>query len=835
MIGIKNLNKYFYKGKSNENHVLRDITLDFAETGMVCILGESGSGKTTLLNTIGGLDTYGSGSITVDGEEYDRHRLKKSEKIRNQKFGYIFQNYYLLEDQTVFYNVNLALNMSDMNDEAREERVDYVLEILGMKRYKKKLVSQLSGGQQQRVSIARALVKSPQVILADEPTGNLDEENTILTMNILKQISRECLVILVSHEKEIARFYADRIIEVKDGRIIKDSVNKSKGSYQRIDDMNIYLGDMEQQQTELGEFSLHLFHEKEEESPEGQLGGAGSIRLNLAWKDGKLFIQSPENISLALAGEDMGIEVIDGKRKRMEQKETEEIHYQLDPLKTIRVSKLPFRELWKLALGNIRMLGKRQAFIIGILVAASVMIVLSLADYMTQRTVDKESVVWEDSHCITVNLEETNSLNSSKMKKLVKDFVDKWIINNDKIEYLLRTTGVLTFHYEGFAQMQVVGGSLDNYSVVPLEHLDQKDLIAGRMPENRNEIVVDQWIVKRFAKSDSVLSSIYKNEKAFLGTKMGTATVTGADLTVVGVSDTGEPSVYVKDGSLPLVFDFNGINVMTVEELQEMYPGKYDDLKLEGNQVMAVEGFADDTVYYVGESEYESLEESYARVFLEMSELTDYQVKVLKVLKEKLPANYIISQELCDILREDSIVNSRSFKVYGDDSGAISAYLQKAGEDYKDYFKVKLTNNYEQQMKEYEKSRDVDINAKMLVTIGIMLLTVVIIYFTIKSNAVARSGELTVYRLMGISKGSILKAYILEMMMMTAYICIPAVLITTGIMKFIASVPSLEIWLVFPWWLAGLVILALFAVNALISILPVRKILAKPPAQLAAE
>ena len=183
MIGIKGLDKYFNKGKRNENHVLKNISLEFADTGMVCILGESGSGKTTLLNAIGGLDTFGTGAVQVDEDTFDGRHLKRSEKIRNQKFGYIFQNYYLLPEHTVYYNVNLALNMSDLTEEQREERVDYVLDILGMKKYKKKLVSQLSGGQQQRVSIARALVKSPKVILADEPTGNLAEENTLNPMD----------------------------------------------------------------------------------------------------------------------------------------------------------------------------------------------------------------------------------------------------------------------------------------------------------------------------------------------------------------------------------------------------------------------------------------------------------------------------------------------------------------------------------------------------------------------------------------------------------------------------------------------------------------------------
>ena len=191
MIKIEHLQKYFNRGKRSELHVLNDITLELPQTGLVCILGESGSGKTTLLNTVGGLDVFQGGTLTVDETILKKYEPKKIEHLRCEKFGYIFQNYYLLQDYTVAYNVKLALSHYDLTDEEKDERVSYVLEQLGIGRYKKKLVSKLSGGQQQRVSIARALVKSPQIILADEPTGNLDEENTIRTMSIFEVVGEK--------------------------------------------------------------------------------------------------------------------------------------------------------------------------------------------------------------------------------------------------------------------------------------------------------------------------------------------------------------------------------------------------------------------------------------------------------------------------------------------------------------------------------------------------------------------------------------------------------------------------------------------------------------------
>ena len=317
MIQIKGLNKYFNRGSKNELHVVNDVSMEFANTGLVCILGESGSGKTTLLNVLGGLDTFAGGEIQIDDTTLTKYQPSRIEPLRNEKFGYIFQNYFLLQDYSVEYNVKLALNLYDLTEEEKDARVDYVLKQLKINRYKKKLVSKLSGGQQQRVSIARALVKSPQIILADEPTGNLDEENTIRTMSILKNISKECLVILVSHERRIVEFFADRIIEIKDGRIINDQDNVVRGNYQRGDDANIYLRELEKVtlENEQGHFNLYRNTDSED----------SQIRLNLAWKDGKLYIQNLMDYDLIMEGEENGIQILDTERPSLEMEEIENI------------------------------------------------------------------------------------------------------------------------------------------------------------------------------------------------------------------------------------------------------------------------------------------------------------------------------------------------------------------------------------------------------------------------------------------------------------------------------------------------------------------------------
>ena len=240
MIKVKEFNKYYNRHSQNEIHVINNSTLELPDTGLVCILGESGSGKTTLMNAIGGLDNFDSGSLTVDDIEIKKYSQSKIDKIRNEKYGYIFQNYYLLQDRTVYYNIELALNMYDLTHEQKEERILYVLKAVGMEKYRKRKISQLSGGQQQRIAIARALAKTPNIIFADEPTGNLDEKNTIQIMNIIKKISHNCLVVLVTHEKRIAEFYADRIIKIEDGKIIYDEQYSSNGIISKMIIIFIY-------------------------------------------------------------------------------------------------------------------------------------------------------------------------------------------------------------------------------------------------------------------------------------------------------------------------------------------------------------------------------------------------------------------------------------------------------------------------------------------------------------------------------------------------------------------------------------------------------------------
>ena len=209
--------------------VINDTTLKLPKKGMVAFLGESGSGKTTLVNVLGGLDSYKSGSISYDDTRFLKYQMDKVDTYRRNHFGYIFQNYNILEDKTVSENLLLALHIIGIYDEKEcEKRIKNALEAVGLYKFRKKLAGALSGGQMQRVSIARALVKHNDVIIADEPTGNLDSDSTRQITRILKKLSINSLIILVTHDISLANTYADYIYHIKDGKISDYKENNLK-------------------------------------------------------------------------------------------------------------------------------------------------------------------------------------------------------------------------------------------------------------------------------------------------------------------------------------------------------------------------------------------------------------------------------------------------------------------------------------------------------------------------------------------------------------------------------------------------------------------------------
>ena len=234
MLRLESIRKEYVTGDSKVE-ALKEVSLQFRKSEFVSILGQSGCGKTTLLNIIGGLDRYTSGDLIINGKSTKEFKDRDWDSYRNHSVGFVFQNYNLIPHQTVLANVELALTLSGVSKKERKSRAIKALEDVGLKEHIYKKPNQLSGGQMQRVAIARALVNDPEIILADEPTGALDTHTSVQVMEILKKISKDKLIIMVTHNPDLAEKYSSRIIKILDGKITDDSNPYSKEDEKKED------------------------------------------------------------------------------------------------------------------------------------------------------------------------------------------------------------------------------------------------------------------------------------------------------------------------------------------------------------------------------------------------------------------------------------------------------------------------------------------------------------------------------------------------------------------------------------------------------------------------
>ena len=223
MISLHNINK-FYNSGTQKFHALKDVNIVFPEKGMVFIVGKSGSGKSTLLNVIGGIDSYDSGELIIDGLNTKNFSRNDFNSYRNSYIGFIFQEFNVIKNLTVFENIALSLQLKNESIKDNYDLIMNTIEVVGLKGKEKRKMNQLSGGERQRVAIARALVKNPKVIIADEPTGNLDKNNRDIVMDILKNLSTNHLVLIVTHDKFLSKKYSNYEITLKDGQIIHNTL-----------------------------------------------------------------------------------------------------------------------------------------------------------------------------------------------------------------------------------------------------------------------------------------------------------------------------------------------------------------------------------------------------------------------------------------------------------------------------------------------------------------------------------------------------------------------------------------------------------------------------------
>ncbi len=829
MIRVQNLNKYYNKGKNNEIHVIDNTTVTLPDTGLVCILGESGSGKTTLMNTISGLDDFANGEITVDDITVKKFGDKNQEQIRNEKFGYIFQNYYLLRERTVEYNMLLGLSLYEIPEEEKQERIDYVLRQVGMWKYKKRLVSELSGGQQQRVAIARALSKSPNVIFADEPTGNLDEANTMKIMGILKKISRQCLVVLVTHEKAVANFFADEILWIANGRLSSTEDRKKSGTYEYVEATDLYLGEYEKTVQEQGNVRLEVYGNQE--IPE--------LNVKLIFNNGKYYLQAENADLVYLDGRDEK-RMLEGKKPVVKQEDLEENDFSLPHIQGAKRPKMTVREIMETGKSNLKAFGKKQLFLALTLFAVAVLLAVTVQDMAGLMKVSEQELVSTDSRYYKVSVEKNDMMSNQELSNYFASMIDA--LQEKGYEPTIVPNVRFTYQYQGFEQLAQADYQLKNYFLADIGKVKKEDLIYGRMPENDEEIVADVWLLENFMESSEPVKNAIGKVKNAVGSTI--TTDKGIQLTIVGISQTKQPDLYLAEDMIVMLSGGN-VNFRTESKAKQLF-SDFEEAGLEINDDQTVQLLVPESelqkkyltdMVKLGKKAEELQDSEEYKDYSYTGLLTDgVKYEVAGYFPDRYDIDYIIADDACSYIAKVLMNAKKCCYVSGLKEGDAKSLIEEAiPSAAKGKLVVQVENEYREAVDAYLSERAGKVGVRVLLTITVVVISMVILYFMMKANAISRMQDLGVYRMLGISKAGITGMFAYENFLLTSMTSLPGVILAVFTTYVIGKIPNFggNYEASFPLC-AGLLI-GIYLMNIFIGVLPVRKMLKLPPAQLASK
>ncbi len=835
MIRIEKLNKTYDRLRRTRNKVLHDISLTLPDTGFVCIVGASGCGKTSLLNAVGGLDSFDNGRISAGDTTVTRSGSMKMEQERNRSFGYIFQNYYLLSEHSVGYNIYLGLHSSGLSHKEKLSRVKEALSEVDMERYVNRIVGELSGGQPQRVAIARALARRPRVIFADEPTGNLDESNTVNICTLLRKISRHSLVVMVTHEDRIARFFADRIITLEDGRVKSDSEVTAREDYSENGGKAIYTGDYSEERADSENVRLRVLKEE----------GTEPVDLTVVIGKDKIIIKLDSEQSVSCLGLEELPKLIEGKRPVLSieemDKDAENERYSRPSEQDKKKHKSSLRlSMLITEAGNIiRSAKKKNVGRSFFLMAMTALTILSVSDYLTISSIDPEDFIVNDSHIISVKVErgkyldigdgtgksELTKITDSVRKKLTEKFPDATLIPAIPRE----------IHYSAkvFSQYDNIKIDFTRNSFVPLEYLDESSIIHGRAPRHIGEIVIDRWVLDAVMRSEGIIQNSIDDITYFIGKKLSFEKVAYSPK-IVGICDSGEPSIYI-DKNAFVSFGSSENEVISLSDLKKVLPGVYDDVFIPGDGCIAVHGNAKGPSVRVGGLFYTTM--------------SGTQLEIIALISNtRLDAKYIVSDATMEALLNHSLSVSNGINIYCKDKDAVKEYIngelkeefivtEHSPDEQEDIIgeKVIITirDRYEEQYNAYVEASTPKVDARTVIITTVILISAMMLYLLSRSHVVERMGMVAVYRLLGIPKRKLLSIFSIECILLSLRSSLPASVLTYIVITVLTALPEIGVDMILPVEAAAAVYGIIVVFHLIVTAIPLLRLLSLPPARLA--
>ena len=803
MIKLVNVNKFFNRYKKNQIHVINNTTLNFDDNGLVALLGPSGCGKTTLLNTIGGLDKVHSGNIYVDGKRITNRSANKVDSIRNLNIGYIFQDYNLIDNMTVFDNVALVLRMIGLKDkEEIKARVNYVLETIGIYRYRNRLAGMLSGGERQRVGIARAIVKDPKIIIADEPTGNLDSKNTIEIMNIIKSISKKKLVILVTHEKDLAYFYSSRIIELKDGKVISDRENIHNDELDYRMENKIYLKDIKKHdEIKAKEYNINYYNDTDDK-----------LDIDIVVKNGNIYIKSNKNEKIEVIDNNSSIELINDKYKKITQEESEKYDFHLEKFinskNKYRYTSI-FNPITLIANGfrKVFQYSFLKKILLGGFFISAMFILYSISNIAGVTDVKDEDFITQNKNYLTII--------SQKIK--VSDYLA--YEKEESVDYLLPGNSIigLNIKYKDYYQTSRTNDTISG-SLATVEMLKESDLVCGNLPTSSNEIVVDQMILDKTLKNGWAKNAGVLTTCDFIGREVSTTNIN--DIKIVGISNLKSPSIYANRSMLlVLVTDASKTsdNEIMMEDVNygEETVINYE-LKKSGLSLKKGRWPTKDYEVVVNYNKRDSMKLN-KKISLKVNGV---KLKVVGYYTDRYSSDYYLVSP--NTAKYNLINNSSNIIIYPKDKEkALEVFREK---------KLNIEDTYTKNRKDYIKSQRENTNIALVIAGVILAVSFVEIFLMIRSSFLSRIKEVGIYRAIGVKKKDIYKMFLGEIIAITTIGSGLGYLFMWYVISKLLEVDYLkELFVLNPFVLIFSIIL-IYVFNIVVGLLPVFTTMRKTPA-----